>query len=122
MKKNTALITICIIFALFLTGCGLNELSKDPDITGIIYSTGEQEILVVEGIESAGIAYEDWSEEGFRAVYFRIDTDTIILDEEEQKISFNNLYIGQLVDVWITGPVAESYPEQAKAKIIKVHP
>ena len=122
MKKITALITIGILFALFLTGCGLNELSKDPDITGIIYSTGEQEILVVEGIESAGIAYEDWFEKGCRAVYLRVNKDTIILDEKEEKISFNELYIGQQVDVWISGPVAESYPEQAAAKIIKVHP
>lgn len=38
------------------------------------------------------------------------------------RIRFDDLEVGQRVRAWYTGPVAESYPRQAAAGLIVVHP
>ena len=38
------------------------------------------------------------------------------------RIRFNDLKVGQRARAWYTGPVAESYPRQATAKVIVVYP
>jgi hypothetical protein len=37
-------------------------------------------------------------------------------------IDFDDLKVGQRARAWYTGPVAESYPRQATARVIVVHP
>ena len=37
-------------------------------------------------------------------------------------ISFDALEVGQRARAWYTGPVAESYPRQATAKVIVIYP
>jgi hypothetical protein len=38
------------------------------------------------------------------------------------QVGFDDLEVGQRARAWYTGPVAESYPRQATAKVIVVHP
>lgn len=38
------------------------------------------------------------------------------------QIGFDNLKVGQRASAWYTGPVAESYPGQATARVIVVYP
>ena len=38
------------------------------------------------------------------------------------RIGFDDLKVGQRARVWYTGPVAESYPRQATARVIAVYP
>lgn len=39
-----------------------------------------------------------------------------------ERVGFSDLRVGQRVDAWFTGPVAESYPTQATARAIVVLP
>ena len=38
------------------------------------------------------------------------------------RIRFDDLKVGQRARAWYTGPVAESYPRQATARVIVVYP
>ncbi len=49
---------------------------------------------------------------------------TRLVEQEEDdraSIGFDDLEEGQLVRAWYTGPVAESYPRQATARVIVIH-
>jgi hypothetical protein len=52
----------------------------------------------------------------------RIDQGTQLLDSTGRPIAFNELQVGRKVRAWFTGPVAESYPVQAKASTVILEP
>jgi eight-cysteine-cluster-containing protein len=88
----------------------------DPYITGNIYDLKEESILIAEGVEDEddfGIMFSG------KAIWLSITEETKILDNNNEEISFDELEVGQKVTAWTTGAVAESYPEQGTAKIIK---
>ncbi|HEY8340849.1 MAG TPA: hypothetical protein VIK95_13350 [Egibacteraceae bacterium] len=69
---------------------------------------------------------EDPSQEvGDTKISFRITADTTILREVDgghEPAGFDDLARGAVVSAWSTGPIAESYPMQATAAAIVVHP
>ena len=55
--------------------------------------------------------------------YVRVPREAVILEKGSAgttRIGFSDLRVGQRVESWFTGPVAESYPTQATAAVIVV--
>jgi hypothetical protein len=60
---------------------------------------------------------------GSAKIVFTVKNTTELLRRQggaDQRIGFNELRLGQTVQAWSTGPVAESYPAQAQAATILV--
>jgi len=90
---------IIVFLVIGIVGCGKNERAV---MTGIVVKLGEDTVLVVEEIEKNP-----------RAINVSI-TNAIITDEKKSNISKDHLKLGMNVEVWVTGEIAESYPEQAR--------
>ncbi len=126
MKKIISSITVALpllFISAVITGCGDANNAMDniqEPVTGLIFSMQENEILVVEGISDANIDSDEWFQAGKRAVYFKIDDETII-ESRGENVSKNILAKGQKVMVWPKdGDLFESYPEQGKAERIVI--
>jgi beta-N-acetylhexosaminidase len=52
----------------------------------------------------------------------RITASTEILRADSVRAEFQSFVVGQWVRVWFVGPVRESYPVQADAATIIIHP
>ena len=85
----------------------------EPFITGIIFDV-EERILVVAGIETADMEYNEWFEKGNRAIWLAV-TDAVIVDKDGERKTAQALKRGQRVQAWVSDPVMESYPEQGSA-------
>lgn len=121
MKK---ILILCLIMTFIVVGCSAtnNNLPDKPfDMTGLIYEldTENQRILVVSNIDNVDIPYEEWSEGGNSAAFFKI-TEKTIINFEDKNVDFSTLEEGQKVEVWHTGVLAESYPMQGEAVYIKI--
>lgn len=119
MKKILAL---CLVMIFIFIGCSSDKLpNKEPDVVGLIYKieNESQRILVVKDIESVNIPYDEWFEAGNYAAFFKVDKDTTII-KDENTLDFSALEIGQKVELWHTGILAESYPMQGQAVYINI--
>lgn len=102
---------------LFVAACGDDseaDVEGDPDVRGIITGISDRSVRIERRITV---------ETEFDAANLRIEGDTDILrsvDGDLENASFDDLAVGQPVEAWITGPVAESYPIQAKAARIVI--
>ncbi|RWZ58762.1 DUF3221 domain-containing protein [Halobacillus fulvus] len=98
-----------ISFLLLLSACGSaepslsgeadSETQRSPDITGYVMDQQDDQILVVTPKDPA-------SSGTMRAVWVSDAAD--------------DLWIGKQVEVWLDGPVQESFPEQGKAEQVAV--
>ncbi len=121
MRKIATIIIIVLLLGvatLYLYDKDFEEpLNFDnPYITGNIYDVGGESILIAEGIEDEdefGIMFSG------KAIWLSITEETKILNSNNEEISFDELEVGQKVTAWTTGPIAESYPEQGTARMIK---
>lgn len=120
MKKILAL---CLIMIFIFVGCTSSDKLPDraPDVIGLIYEidTESQRILVVSDIESVDITYDEWFEAGKYAAFFRVTEDTTITDNGTE-MDFTSLKVGQKVELWHAGILAESYPMQGEAVYINI--
>lgn len=109
-----------------LAGCGGDgdgegaPVTGDPDVRGVItsISAGSGDVLGSVRIEGA----IDQDTEYDKAVV-RVEDDTKIYRQSGEQLTeatFADLAVGQTVEAWFTGPVAESYPVQAKASQIVI--
>jgi hypothetical protein len=60
---------------------------------------------------------------GGQKIVFRVRGNSDLLRRlagSDQRINFNELRVGQVVQGWAAGPIAESYPSQADAQSILV--
>ncbi|HUF53448.1 MAG TPA: DUF3221 domain-containing protein [Dehalococcoidia bacterium] len=102
----------------FAAACGDDseaEVEGDPHVRGIITELNEGQGDIIGTIRIEG---RITSETEFDAASLRIEEDTDAfrsVASELQDASFLDLAFGQAVEAWVTGPVAESYPIQAKA-------
>lgn len=111
---------VLVLAAIAAAGCSREaEGPEPPAVTGIINAVEDNVILVVEGIEKGGLPAEEWMESGYRAVNFTVTGDCII-ERDGETVSPDQLVVGLKVEVWADGPLAESYPEQGKAKRIVI--
>lgn len=119
--KVKFLFTAVLLLMLVLNGSGCSDSAEEPidipeqePISGTIYRLEDNRILVVGSITDVNIPWNEWFEQGHRAVYFAVEDDTVVeLGGEET--SADILARGQSVEVYHEGFLAESYPEQGKA-------
>lgn len=110
---------LLMLLMLVLAGCGqTGSTSSQPHIEGLIYSTHDNNIMVVEGIDSVEIPQEQW--QGKPAYSISITSNTIIQDEQGNKLEQSDLSQGDHVAVWHTETVRESYPMQVTAEKVMV--
>jgi hypothetical protein len=112
-----------LALALIAAACGddgSETVTEDPDIRGTIMdiSPGGDDAsgsVRIQGIIEADTEYD--------AAVVRVEDDTDIFrvqNGEPAEAAFADLEVGLAVEAWFTGPVAESYPVQAKAARIVI--
>ncbi|OZM58669.1 hypothetical protein CIB95_03620 [Lottiidibacillus patelloidae] len=121
MKK----VILGIIFTMLLTACGSTSVNDNPSngnnnssdekepmyegVSGFIISLSSDEMLVI-GIKD--------NEE---ATYYSFNDKTIVEDGHGDWLSYKDLRIGQFVDTYYRGGIAESYPMQGGAAKVIIH-
>ena len=124
---------LMLILALAATGCG--NLMADP-FTGLPPNTpgpaapaGEPDIRgvltsVAHGTGGGTLTIEENpnASSGSAKARLKLTASTIMLRANGQRLSFEELAVGQRIEAWYEGPVAESYPVQADAKGIRLLP
>ena len=114
MSRSILILVLILAFAMALGACsaGLTLPDADPSIRGAITSLspgkdGDVSILV----EAAGTPLFDYDKASVN-----VTVDSRVLrqraDGSIEQVAQSDLAIGQEVDVWFEGPVAESYPVQ----------
>jgi eight-cysteine-cluster-containing protein len=86
----------------------------EPDMIGNIYSPSEEQILVAEGIEG-DIYTGDPDQFIGEVIWLTIGENTEMMDKNGLSIDFGRLTIGSRVEVWVDGPVIDTYPSQGTA-------
>ena len=117
MKKLLLLVSGFLLL-LALTGCG--SKTDSSSFIGLVFSVVDGRVLVVQGIESADIPYDEWFEAGNDAIIFTIDANTALRDAENKKMTRDKIEAGQRVEVLFSGAVMKSYPGQATADKIRI--
>ncbi len=124
MKSTATRIVLALLLATFVVsaiGCGtkLAPPKGVPSIIGAITSItpgqGGFGAVLVEETSPKHLAFDKAS--------LAITADTLLMKrvgDTYERIGFGDLKRGMLVEVWITGPVRESYPVQADADTLVV--
>jgi|GEM_PF-1281017 len=128
MKKMIYYLTLAVVL-IMLAGAGCSNKQGEPGlepgaepISGSVYSIEDGRILVVGGIEDIYIPRSEWFEQGYRAVYFAIEENTVV-ELNGEPVDAGLITRGQKIDVYHEGFLAESYPEQGKAlKVVITDP
>ncbi len=95
-------------------------IAGDPDIRGAITSISAGSGDVIGSVRIVGAIAQDTA---YDRAAVRVESDTRILRQAgnaTMEVTFADLKVGQTVEAWFTGPVAESYPVQAKASQIVI--
>ena len=113
--------------ALALLGACTNDgdaapTTGDPDIRGVITSITGGSGDVIGSVRIEGAIAPDTT---YDKAVVRVESDTRILRGAGDvvalsEVTFADLQVGQTVEAWFTGPVAESYPGQVKASQIVI--
>ena len=94
--------------------------SGDPDIRGVITSITDGAGDVIGSVRIEGAIDQDTE---YDKAIVRVESDTSIYRQAGNammEVTFGDLTVGQTVEAWFTGPVAESYPVQVKASQIVI--
>ena len=122
-NKPLALLIVIVLAAgiLILSGCIIDNVDVNPTYTepGIrghitkIYSGNGNVSILVEGNIEEDTQYDK--------ALVRITDDTMIQKDDMSRLfEVTDLKVGDRVEVYFTGPVAESYPVQAVASIVRI--
>lgn len=114
--KTLVPVVIVVIALLLVVGCAspAEPVTTAPDFNGFI--TGVDAIDNNDVVGS--IAVESEADKLLEKYVVTITKDTAIfrlVDGDYQEISFGDLEEKQWLEIWFDGPVAESWPMQAKA-------
>jgi len=94
------------------------EVIGESDIQGTIKEIAYVDNVLMDG--SLLVELEEWNNTSDK-FYISVPTGTPLYsytNNELKRITFGDFQTGQIVEVWFDGPVAESYPAQAKTKQI----
>ena len=114
--KTLVLAVIIGIALLVLVGCASSAkpVTTEPDFTGFI--TG---VNTIDNEDIVGsIAVESHADKLVEEYVVTMKKDTNLfklVDGDYQEISFSDLEEKDWLEIWFDGPVAESWPMQAKA-------
>ncbi|MDP2183674.1 MAG: DUF3221 domain-containing protein [Actinomycetota bacterium] len=118
--SRTPRILIAALAALVLTaavvGCTAAPPSEPPSITGTVTQymadgTGGGSFLIENGTPGSS---------GYNVASVHVDSKTEIFDAKDNPATFADISQASKLEVWFTGPVAESYPVQATAGSIRI--
>lgn len=120
VRTRGAIVAVVVLStAALLAGCAATPPEEDPSIRGTITALEQAGVgasLLVESGPDPEYAYDRAS--------VRVDADTrcffMTSDGDIEAATIGDLALGQQVDVWFTGAVAESYPVQATAGSIVI--
>ena len=117
-NKNLILFSaLLLVAALMLSSC--SNVQTEPDLTGKINS-----IQQIPKDEKPGMILVDSPGNQTSDKYvLTVTTETLILrhfGKALEPASLGELQVGQQIQVWLSGPVRESYPAQADAKKIVI--
>ena len=118
MKQRILPLAGLVLAALLFAACGGDSGDigdRDPDIRGEITSLtpGSGDTLVTILIEGKVEPDTGYDKASLRVAK---DTEVVRLQGADQvEADWSDLAEGQQVEAWFEGPVAESYPVQAKA-------
>jgi Protein of unknown function (DUF3221) len=122
------LLALSIVVAALLAACGGDDgedvradrpaaepgpPDRPPDSTGPVSGTTAGSVRIDDG---TGV---------LTAVSARVDDDTRLLrrrGEAYEEVALDAIRIGDQVEVWVDGPVAESHPVQAHAEAVVLAP
>jgi hypothetical protein len=112
-------VVLLLLMGLFIVGCSQSpgndrEDKQVKDITGFVMQVNEGTLLVTEKLD------DDEKAHPYAAVY-TVKEDTQIVTTDGNNIYLSEVSTGNLVEVWNTGDVAESFPTQSTAVKILVH-
>lgn len=96
-------VSLCLFIFIFTAAC--SNQHDQPHFIGYVVDKSESRVLVVSS------SPQDFSDNGGVKEYY----DAISLAGVS-----NEVKIGQLVSVWVDGPIAESYPMQAEASKVEI--
>lgn len=139
MKVGIPLSAIVLV-GLLLAGCAIDLGSQDlpegdPDIRGVVTSYEQGGEPTDEGADLSAADYPSmqvvWTDDpsvgalaDYDAAYVRTTETTQFLKKVDGEYVdqgvLEDLAVGSVVEVWFTGPVAESYPVQATAGTVVV--
>lgn len=109
-------VAVAMLAAFALIGCSGNTPSADPAIRGNISSISRTPdgvgAILVEGPIADGTTLDKAA--------LAITADTQVVSAAGKDVDPETLEVGMRVEVWITGPVRESYPVQADAAVIEI--
>ena len=126
MPAKAAALALAATLALLLGACSSDgdatPTDGDPDIRGAITSISDGSGDVVGSVRIEGTIDDDTE---YDKAVVRVESDTRILRGAgdvvtPSEVTFADLQVGQTVEAWFTGPIAESYPVQVKASQIVI--
>ncbi|KAF0209449.1 MAG: DUF3221 domain-containing protein [Actinomycetota bacterium] len=121
MRTRSLAVVAVLSATLLLSGCLPGPPSAEPSIRGTITSLtpgdGNLGAIMVEGTAGAGTSYD-------KASVNVTGTTKVLLRGADGygRLTYAELKVGDAVEVWFTGAVAESYPVQATGGTIVVVP
>jgi len=117
MKRHIVMLaTLTLLTLVLVVGCSAPGPSGDPSIRGTVSSVSQTPDgitgILVEGPIADGTTLDKAS--------LSITDKTRVVSASDEKVDADTLATGMRVEVWITGPIAESYPVQADADIVRI--
>lgn len=112
-RRTLPLLLAAVVALPALAGCAKPE---PPDIRGKITHFAEIPngvAILVEGKVAEGTTYDKASVTVNKAT-------EVVREGKDDDVGIKALSAGQTVEVWFTGPVAESYPVQAAAEKVVI--
>lgn len=124
MRRFAFALAALVMAGVLLAACGLRVPSDPPAITGTITSAILPTFARTVGSTTAGtILVEGSGAVGDKASLTLKDSTTILekaADGTTADASVRDLKVGLMVQVWVDGPVAESYPVQGTASVVLI--
>ncbi len=117
-KRNLILGAILlIVVASVLSACSSTRMQ--PDLTGKINSIQQ----ALQGDIPGRLLVDSLGNQTSGKYVITVSADTSIqrqIGQELEPAGFDDLQVGQKINLWLSGPVRESYPAQADAKKIVI--
>lgn len=118
VRLRMVALVLLLAMGFSLTGCYVpRPPDEDPTIRGVVTSVtlgGEGGVLRVVWHESLGEIFD------LDSIDVTITERTELFSREGDQITFADFEVRDVVDVWIVGPIAESYPPQGSAEAVRV--
>ena len=114
---------LMLVLAVLALGVALTACASprppdgDPTVRGVVTEItpgGDGGVVRIVWHDSLGEVYD------LDSIEATVDENTDLFDREGKVITFAELEVRDVVDVWVTGAIAESYPPQGRADALRV--